>query len=82
MRDYLRKLQREYLKPQQKLHLLLAYFLRKYIYRLKNSQISIAKLRSVDKMVRAAVRSFIHFPRNTPINTLHQNTSKEGLGVP
>lgn len=82
MRDKLRKLEKNCLKPQQKICLLRNYFIPRYVYRIKYQHIISGMLRTIDKDIRLSISSFLHLPRDTPIPMFHEPTSVGGLGVP
>ena len=52
------------------------------IHGLVLSETTMGFLRKLDKVIRAAIRSWVHLPRDTPLGFFHSRAVYGGLGVP
>lgn len=81
--DWLEKVSKARLKPQQKLILLRSYLLPRLIYRLTvSSETSSNKAHELDRKVRKTVRKFLHLPSNLHLSFFHLPVTMGGLGIP
>lgn len=69
------------LKPQQRLHALRTVLLPRLYHKLTLGVVSISMLNKSDRIVRAAVRSWLHLPKDTPKAYFHAPVKDGGLGI-
>jgi hypothetical protein len=82
LRDQLRKLSRSYLNPQQRLWGLKVCVIPGLYHQLALGRPSMGFLRKLDRMVRGAVRKWLHMPADTPLGVFHAKVADGGLGIP
>ena len=78
----LERLTKSSLKPQGKLFVLRNQLLPSLNYILVLSEVYKGELERMDRMVRKAVRKFLHLPGDTPSASLHASVKDGGLGIP
>lgn len=82
LKTMLDRLTRAPLRPQQRMHLLRDFALPRVQHLLVGGRVTVGYLRGLDRHLRAAVRSWLHLPRDTPIGYFHAPIVAGGLGVP
>ena len=70
------------LKPLQKLSILVGHFIPKMTYRYVKGSCNLNLLLALDKVVRRAVREWMHLPHSIPNSLLHLAARDGGLGLP
>ena len=70
------------LKPQQRLHILKTNIVPAVWHELVMAEVFATDLRQLDRVVRAAVRGWLHLPKDTPIPFYHADLRDGGLGIP
>lgn len=81
LRDGLASISSAPLKPQQRLYIAAYYLLPKCHHQLALSPSPAKYLRWLDRTVRAALRSWLKLPKNTPVPFFHAPVVEGGLGV-
>ena len=79
--EYLDRLTKAPLKPQQRLWVLRTILIPRLMYQLVLGDTSFGHLRSVDKKIRIYVRKWLHLPHETPNGYIHAAIKDGGLGV-
>lgn len=79
--DLIVRLERAPLKPQQKMNILIFYLIPRLIYGLVMSAKSKTYLHQIDRRIRAAVRLFLHLPKDVPVAFLYAAVGDGGLEV-
>ena len=69
------------LKPQQKLALVKGFLIPRVLYGLQNPQMSAALLKDADKIIKSAVKRFLHFNIHTPDPCIYAKERDGGLGI-
>ena len=82
LQGFLDNLRRAPLKPQQRIWFLRTKVLPAMYHSLVLSHVTKGLLQWLDKMVRAAVRSWTKLPGDTPIAFFHADVKDGGLGIP
>lgn len=77
----LRRLITAPLKPAQKLEMLKTYLVPRYLYGLQNFRVTGRVLADFDRLIRMAVRRFMHFHRSSEDAFIHGPPKVGGLGV-
>uniref|UniRef100_A0A8C7YCS3 ribonuclease H n=1 Tax=Oryzias sinensis TaxID=183150 RepID=A0A8C7YCS3_9TELE len=70
------------LKPQQRVSILRNFLIPRLIHKLVLSVIYKQTLKSMDQLVRAAVRKWLRLPKDTPTAFFHAAILDGGLGIP
>lgn len=70
------------LKPQQRLFILKAYVLPKFIYPLVMGEYNKGRLISLDREIRKIVRRWLDFPHDIPKGVFYSSIRDGGLGLP
>ena len=75
------KLTKSPLKPQQRLHALRVHLFPALIYGLTLSKAGVGVLGALDKIVRVAVRKWLHMPKDVPTAFFYTKIGDGGLGL-
>lgn len=78
----LERLSRSALNPQEKLFALREIVIPGMIHGLVLSETTMGFLRKLDKVIRVAIRAWVHLPDDTPLGFFHARAIDGGLGVP
>ena len=78
----LKELRQAPLKPHQRLTMLREHVIPGAMHALVLGDVRKATLRRTDQTIRAAVREFLHLPKDTPSAYLHAHPTDGGLGIP
>lgn len=81
MKEYLEKIGRAPLKPQQRLVVLRQYLLPRLHHVLILGKISAKILIRLDRAVRLAVRQWLRLPYDVPLGFYHAHAEDGGLGI-
>ena len=81
LNDLLTNLTKAPLKPEQRLWILRTKLLPSLHHELMFAQISLGLLKDMDRRVRAALRSWLKLPRDTPVPYFHARVKDGGLGI-
>ena len=76
------RLTRAPLKPQQRMFLLRCHLLPKLYHGLVLGEMTAKSLEGLDRLVRVAVRKWLHLPHDTPTGYFHAKATAGGLEVP
>ena len=79
--DFLNAISTSPLKPQQRMWILNNSVIPKLLHPLSVTPVSVGVLRSLDLLVRKALRKWLHLPTNVPTSALHASLRDGGLGV-
>lgn len=82
VKEYLSKVSKAPLKPQQRIVVLRSYLVPRLFYRLVFEPISGKLLNKIDRAIRLHVRNWLRLPHDVPIAFLHAPNKDGGLGVP
>lgn len=77
----LRRIGKSPLKPQQKLAILKVYLLPRYLHLLQSPVVTKKTLKYFDRVVRVAVRSYLHLNKTCAEAFIHAPVREGGLGV-
>lgn len=80
--DQLAELKKAPLKPHQRMTILRDHILPGAQHTLVLGDMRRATLRRLDQVIRAAVRGFLHLPKDTPSAFIHAHPADGGLGIP
>lgn len=80
--DMLRELKEVPLKPYQRLEILRSFLVPKLLHRLVLGGAHRNTLRTMDRAIRTAVRSWLRLPKDTPIAYLHAPIASGGINIP
>ena len=70
------------LKPQQRLWILKTHLIPGLYHQLTLGTVSKDVLSGMDRVLRRTVRSFLHWPKDTPMEMFHAAEDAGGLGIP
>lgn len=82
IRDFLLRLQKAPLKPQQRLFILRNFVFPRLFHLCVLSRVRVGTLRKTDVLVRAFVRRIVNLPADCPNSYIHAAVKDGGLGVP
>jgi hypothetical protein len=82
LEDLLERTQKAPLKPQQRLWILRHTMIPRIQHKLTFGRITIERLKQLDVIIRAAVRRWLHLPKDTPSGYFHAPVKEGGLGIP
>ena len=69
------------LKPQQRIFILKAYLMPRFMHQLVLGRVNVALLRFLDREIRAAVRKTLKWPKDTHLSVFYSKVSQGGLGL-
>lgn len=81
LEEYLLKITKAPLKPQQRLLLLKTYLLPRLLYSLVLGKVNYGYLQKSDRLIRKFVRKWLHLPNDVPIAYFHTKIKDGGLGI-
>lgn len=80
--DYLNRISKAKLKPQQRVKVLKQYLIPKFQHALVLGRIHKRSLERLDVSNRAAVRKWLHLPHDLPLGFFHAPIAAGGFGIP
>lgn len=80
--EWVKNLGRAALKPDQKLQLLRNYLVPRLLHGLQTPRITAGVLRECDKVIKHAVKAWLHLPIHTADALIHAKIRDGGLGIP
>lgn len=82
MKEYLSRVSKAPLKPQQRIVVLRSYLVPRLFYRLVFEPISGKLLNKIDRAIRLNVRNWLRLPHDVPVAFFHAPNKDGGLGIP
>ncbi|CAK9834516.1 Retrovirus-related Pol polyprotein from type-1 retrotransposable element R2 (Fragment) [Anthophora retusa] len=79
--NYLDKITKAPLKPQQRLQILRVFLLPRFQYPLVLGRVTYGTLRCIDKCVRKYLRKWLSLPKDVPKSFFHTSIKEGGLGM-
>lgn len=82
LREWLERVIRAPLKPDQKLIVVKTYLIPRLLFGLQNTEVTGSALKDADRLIKRTIKRILHLSTHTPDHMIHASVRDGGLGVP
>lgn len=82
IKNALNNIKKAPLKPQQRLEIVRAHLIPRFLHGLVLGNITDERLKLLDVQIRSAVREWLRLPKDVPVGYFHAGTKDGGLAIP